>query len=109
MSWNVELLDHRVERELKKLPADMRARFFHIAEMLEEFGPDAVGMPHVRPLGSKLYEIRMKGQDGIGRAIYIGAKGHRLVVLHAFKKKTQETPRQAIDLAKERSKEIDNG
>ncbi|HKJ70573.1 MAG TPA: type II toxin-antitoxin system RelE/ParE family toxin [Gammaproteobacteria bacterium] len=109
MSWSVEILDHRVEKELKKLPADMQARFLHVAELLEEFGPEGVGMPHVRPLESKLYEIRLKGKAGIGRAIYIGAKGNRLVVLHVFQKKTRAAPRQAIDLAKERSKEIDDG
>jgi phage-related protein len=36
--------------------------------------------------------MRMKGKDGIARAIDLTAKGERVVVLHAFVKKTQKTP-----------------
>jgi phage-related protein len=38
--------------------------------------------------------------------MYTAAAGRRLVVLHAFVKKTQKTPRRAIDLALKRLKEI---
>lgn len=109
MDWTVELLDRRVEKELKALPKSLQTRFLHIAELLEENGPEGVGMPHVRPLEGKLYEIRMKGPEGIGRAIYLAARGGRLVVVHVFRKKTQKTPKQALDLARERSKEITDG
>jgi phage-related protein len=104
MPWRIDLLPS-AEAELTSLPADMRARFLHIAEMLAEFGPQRVGMPHVRPLADKLWEIRMTGRDGIGRAIYITQTGQRLTVLHVFVKKTQKTPRQAIELALARMKE----
>jgi phage-related protein len=70
MAWHVELIPE-AQAELLALPADMRARFLHIAEMLEDFGPQRVGMPHVRPLTRKLWEIRMTGRDGIARAIYM--------------------------------------
>lgn len=55
MTWHVELIP-KAEAELLALPPDMRARFLHIAEMLAEFGPQRVGMPHVRPLEGKLWE-----------------------------------------------------
>ena len=90
--------------ELLALPADMKARFVHIAEMLEEFGPQRVGLPHIRPLKSKLWEMRMKGRDGIARAVYAAVQNRRLLVLHVFVKKTQTTPRKAIDTALERLK-----
>ena len=51
--WTVRI-HPLAEPELQALPADMRARFLHIAELLETFGPQQVGMPHVRPLESKL-------------------------------------------------------
>jgi len=92
------------EPELLALPADMKARFVHIAEMLEEFGPQRVGLPHIRPLKSKLWEMRMKGRDGIARAVYAAVQNRRLLVLHVFVKKTQTTPRKAIDTALERLK-----
>jgi phage-related protein len=99
--WTVQI--HTLaEPELKGLPADMRARFLRIAEMLEEFGPHQVGLPHVRPLEGKLWEMRMQGRDGISRAVYAAMQGRRLLVLHVFVKKTQTTPRKAIDTARQR-------
>ena len=92
------------EAELKALPADMQARFLHIAELLESFGPVNVGMPHIRPLESKLWEMRMKGRDGIARAVYAAVQGRRLLVLHVFVKKTQTTPRVVIETALKRLK-----
>ncbi len=110
MLWSVETLDKRVDRELLALPADMQAGYLRIAELIEEFGLGEVGMPHVKPLkGSgkpKLWEMRMKGQAGIARAIYATAKGKRLIVLHIFSKKSGKTPQRAIDLAKARAKEL---
>jgi phage-related protein len=51
--------------------------------------------------------MRMSGRDGIARAIYVTRTGRRVVVLHAFVKKTQKTPRSALDLAVQRAKEIE--
>ena len=90
------------EPELLALPADMKARFLHIAEILEELGPQRVGLPHIRPLESKLWEMRMQGRDGIARAVYAAVQGRRLLVLHVFVKKTQTTPRAAIAMALKR-------
>lgn len=99
--WTVAIHD-LAETELQALPADMRARFLHIAELLEDFGPQKVGLPHVRPLKGKLWEMRMRGRDGIARAVYAAVQGRTLVVLHAFVKKTQTTPRAAIETARKR-------
>lgn len=99
--WTVEL-HPLAEPELLALPGDMRARFLRIAEMLEEFGPQRVGLPHVRPLEGKLWEMRMQGRDGISRAAYAAMRGRRLLVLHVFVKKTQATPRKAIETARTR-------
>ena len=96
-----------MEAELLSLPKDMQAHFLRISELLESFGPQRVGLPHVRPLGEKLWEMRLTGRDGIGRAIYTAVAGRRLIVLHAFVKKTQKTPRSALDLALKRAKELD--
>jgi phage-related protein len=106
VEWAVEVLNDLVEAELLSLPKDMQARFLRISELLESFGPQRVGLPHVRPLGEKLWEMRLSGKEGIGRAIYAAAAERRLIVLHAFVKKTQKTPRRAIDLALTRLKEI---
>jgi len=52
--------------------------------------------------------MRMKGRDGISRAIYVTAKGRRVVVVRVFVKKTEKTPRREIDLALERAAEVAN-
>lgn len=100
-TWTVTL-HPLAESELKALPADMQARFLRVAELLEDFGPQGVGLPHIRPLEGKLWEMRMKGRDGIARAVYAAVQGRRLMVLHVFVKKTQTTPRSALDTARKR-------
>lgn len=92
----------QAEPELKALPADMQARFLHIAELLQDFGPQRVGLPHIRPLENKMWEMRMQGRDGIARAVYAAIQGRRLLVLHVFVKKTQTTPRSALETARKR-------
>jgi phage-related protein len=106
--WSVEIVD-AADAELEDLPEDMQGRFFHISEMLESFGPAEVGMPHVRHLEGELWEMRMRGRDGIARAIYFSARGRRLVVVRVFVKKTEKTPRREIDLAHTRAQEFKDG
>ena len=106
MTWSVEILDRRVERELNALSQDIRQRFLRIAELIEQHGMDAMRAPHVKHLEGKLWEMRMKGRDGIARAIYVIASGERLVVVHAFEKKTQKTPQRALEIARDRAKEV---
>lgn len=99
--WTV-VIHPLAEQELGDLPEDLQARFLHIAELLESFGPQQVGLPHVRPLQHKLWEMRMSGRDGIARAVYAAVHERRLMVLHVFVKKTQRTPRQALAIALKR-------
>lgn len=70
MHWTVTVIPE-AEAELLALPADIQARFLHIAELLGSFGPQRVGMPHIRPLEGKLWEMRMTGRDGIARAVFM--------------------------------------
>ena len=106
MAWIVELLDARVRDELEVLPADMKARFRKIVELIQNHGLERMREPHVKHLEGPLWEMRMKGRDGISRAIYVTAKGRRVFVLRVFVKKTAKTPRRDIDIALERAKEI---
>jgi phage-related protein len=106
MLWTVETLDDVVDKELEDLPADMLARFRHISELIEEFGLERVREPHVRHIRGSLWEMRLKGKDGISRALYVTAVGRRVVVVRLFVKKTPRTPSREIELALERAKEI---
>ena len=107
MKWSVETLNDVVDVELEELPADMRARFHYISQLIEEFGLERVREPHVKHLRGSIWEMRMKGKDGISRALYVTAVGKRVVVVRVFIKKTQRTPNREIDLALKRAKEIE--
>ncbi len=72
---------------------------------MRDFGPHRVGMPHTRPFGHKLWEMRFGGRAGIGRAIFVLAPPQRIVVLRVFQKKTEKTPRSEIEAALKRMKD----
>jgi len=106
MKWSVETLNHVVDAELEALPADMLARFHYISQLIEEFGLERVREPHVKHLRGSIWEMRMKGKDGISRALYVTAVDKRVVVVRVFIKKTQTTPGREIELALQRAEEI---
>ena len=106
MKWTVETLNDVVDAELEQLPADMLARFHYISQLIEEFGLERVREPHVKHVRGSIWEMRMKGKDGISRALYVTAVGKRVVVVRVFIKKTQQTPGREIELALKRAKEF---
>jgi phage-related protein len=106
MPWSVEILNDTVAAEIRSLPADMHARFLRLALRIEQVGLESLRDPHVKHLDGKLWEMRLTGRDGIARALYVTATGKRVVVLRAFVKKTQKTPRTEIDLALRRAEEV---
>lgn len=106
MQWQVEILDDKVALEIAGLPPDMQARCLRLAERISEIGLESLGEPHVKHLEGKLWEMRLTGRDGIARALYVTAIGRRVIVVRAFVKKTQRTPRAEIELALRRAKEI---
>ncbi len=106
MAWTVKTLNDVVDAEVEELPIDMRARFHYISQLIEEFGLNRVGEPHVKHVRGPLWEIRMKGKDGISRALYVTTVGQRVVVVRVFIKKTRKIPNREIKLALQRAKEI---
>lgn len=107
MPWYVSTLSELVEKELDDLPFDMRARFMRISELIEEWGPAKVRAPHVKHLDGPIWEMRMSGKDGISRALYVICEDERrVVVVRVFVKKTQNTPRREIRLARRRAREL---
>ena len=94
------------QAEVDALPRDMQMHFARLTDLIRDFGLTAIREPHVKHLTGKLWEMRLKGRDGIARSIYVAASGQRVVVLRTFIKKTQETPPKEIRLALARMKEI---
>ena len=85
----------------------MRARFVRIAELIEATGLTSVREPHVKHVRGPLWEIRLKGKAGIARALYVTAKGERVIVVRVFAKKSEKTPAREIELALGRAKELE--
>ena len=95
-----------VEEEFHALPVDLKASILRIATLIRENGLEKTGMPYVRHLQDKLWEMRGKGKDGIARSIYVAVAGRRVVIVRAFVKKTQQTPKDEIKIALKRAKEV---
>ncbi len=108
MNYSIEYFHARVKANIEAWPVGMLADFARIAELLMEFGPN-LRMPHSRAMGGGLFELRPRGREGIGRVFYCFVIGRRVVILHAFVKKTQETPEQELRIARKRMKEVQNG
>lgn len=106
MTWSVEFLNEDVRAELERHPLDIRASFLRIARLIQSEGLERVRGPYVKHVEGPLWEMRMKGKDGIARAVYVVATGQRAVVVRVFPKKTRKTPRREIDLALKRAKEV---
>jgi phage-related protein len=106
MAWACAFLDDRVRQELEAFPNDIRASFERIVRLVEAVGLERVHEPYIKHLKGRLWEMRLKGRSGIARALYVTAAGQRMVVVRAFAKKTQKTPRREIELALARAKEI---
>lgn len=93
---------------IESWPTDVVAAYARLVELLAEHGPN-LGLPHSRALGEGLFELRPRGKSGIGRAFYCFQVGQRVVVLHAFIKKSPQTPDKELKLARKRAKELSNG
>ena len=104
--WSVETLNASVNNELESLPADMRARLVRLGAIIEAVGFQGLPSDTVKHLEDKLWELRIRGKDGIARAIYVTAINQRVVIVRVFVKKTQKTPQPELELARQRAKEV---
>jgi phage-related protein len=104
--WTVETLNAVVDSEVEQLPVDMRARLVRLGSIIEAVGFDGLPSDTVKHLEDKLWELRLRGKDGIARAIYVTAVRRRVVIVRVFVKKTQKTPKHELELARQRAKEV---
>jgi phage-related protein len=106
MKWNITYYNSAVSEAIKSWPKSIQGKYLRIADLIAEHGPNHLGRALTKPLGNGLFEIRVKAQDGIGRAFFCYVKNNEIVVLHAFIKKTQKTPKKELKIAKDRMKEV---
>ena len=103
--WTVETLNATVDAEIEALPVDMRARLVRLGAIIEAVGFQGLPGDTIKHLEDKLWELRIRGKDGIARAIYVTAVEQRVVIVRIFIKKTQKTPKHELELARQRAKD----
>jgi phage-related protein len=108
MPYSIEYFHPKVKEEIEGWPVGILADYARLVELLIELGP-SLRMPHSRAMGGGLFELRPRGREGIGRAFYCFVIGQRVIILHAFVKKTQETPEHELKIVRKRMKEVQNG
>jgi phage-related protein len=91
---------------LKSLPIDDRHTLGRDLRLVEMGWP--IGVPLCRPLGGGLWEARSTlAGNRIARVLFCATRGHMVLLLHAFIKKTQKAPEDELNLARRRQKEVD--
>ena len=105
MSFEIKYYSEHVQTQILVLPDTLAARYIVLTRRMLAIGPN-LGEPHTKAMGGGLFELRLKGGEGIARVFYCTLIGKRIVMLHSFVKKSQRTPRQELTVALSRLKEI---
>lgn len=103
--WGIDYYDEKVEKSILKLPAGLLAKYIHLTDLMEDFGPN-LGLPHTKSLGEKLFELRLKSKEGIGRVFFCVKVRKKIIILHSFVKKEQKIPEKELKIARKRLKEV---
>ena len=104
MTWKILLFETNrrekpVEKFINSLDPNTIAKVIHNIDLLEKYG-NLLRMPHSRRLVKDLYELRVKGKEEI-RVLYT-FRSSNIYLLHAFKKKSQKTPKREMATALKR-------
>jgi hypothetical protein len=67
--WKISYYNEAVEEGVLGLPDKVLARYIRLTETMIEYGPN-LGMPHTKALSNGLFELRLKGKEGIARVFY---------------------------------------
>ena len=107
MDFEIRYYSESVQFQILELPDTLAARYIVLTRRMLAIGPN-LGEPHTKAMGGGLFELRLKGAEGIARVFYCTLVGRRIVMLHSFVKKSQRTPKQEMEVAQSRLKEIKN-
>ena len=92
---------------IRSLDVKMKAKTLKTIELLENSGT-ALREPYSKSLGNGVFELRIKQGSDITRVLYFFVIGQKIILTNAFVKKTNKTPENEIQLAKDRRKEYLN-
>ena len=105
MEYEIRYYSDAVIEGILALPDTLAARYLLLTRRMVAVGPN-LGEPHTKAMGHGLFELRLKGAEGIARVVYCTQVGRRIVMLHSFVKKSGRTPTRELDLALIRMKEV---
>jgi phage-related protein len=108
LEFRIEYYSDEVGEAILALPDTLAAKYVMLSRRMVALGPYP-GDPHTKAMGDGLFELRLKGAEGIARVFYCTLVGKRIVMLHAFVKKTQKTPASELAVANRRMKEVKHG
>lgn len=105
MPWTISFHE-TAKAEADALSLDLKARLERLVGLIEEHGLERLPAGTAKHMTGDLWELRVKGKDGIARAFYVTRTGRRLVIVRVFVKKSQKTPPREIKLALKRATEV---
>ena len=105
MEYRIRYYSLEVQQDVMALPATLQARYINLTRRMMEFGPN-LGLPHTDAFGGGLFELRLKGAEGIARVFFCTLVDKDIVMLHCFVKKSQKTPAKELNIARNRLQEI---
>jgi phage-related protein len=107
MEYTITYYSEAVHAQILALPPTLLARYLSLTDRMASAGPN-LGEPHTKAFGNGLFELRLKGAEGIARVFYCTCVGRRIVMLYGFIKKSEKTPLSERRIAEKRMKEIKN-
>ncbi len=107
MVFTITYYGESVQEEILDLPDSLAARYIVLTRRMVVLGPN-LGEPHTKAFGGGLFELRLKGLEGIARVFFCTLVGRRIIMLHGFVKKSGKTPSKERKIAEARLKEIKN-
>ena len=105
MDYTITYYSEGVQDDILSLPDTLAARYIVLTRRMVALGP-TLGEPHTKAFGDGLFELRLKGAEGIARVFFCTLIGRRIVVLHSFIKKSNKTPRRELAIARGRLNEV---
>ncbi len=105
MAYTIVSYNSEVQEDIMSLPIALQARYVGLTERMIEYGPN-LGLPHTDAMGGGLFELRLKGAEGIARVLFFTLVEREIAMLHSYIKKSQKTPDKELKIAKLRMKEM---
>jgi phage-related protein len=107
VDYEIKYYSVEVEDDILSLPDTLAARYVVLTRRMAAVGAN-LGSPHTDSFGDGLFELRLKGAEGIARVFFCTLIGRQIMMLHSFVKKSQKTPLREIEVARKRMKEVKN-